>query len=150
MHSPHRWSEEWGESVKGLPHPGQRGDMTQGIFSQHSRHQDLRGWVSILWQPAQLLGRHKSTRTEPANFNPDPIEPSADRKADHMLSASSSTFRARLSKTESFIPKPFGREYTIAQVDRPHFLVPEGFIGHEMRQVKELLCAGQELRKGRP
>src|SRR5208337_4428488 len=81
MHSPHRWSGESGESVKGLPHLGQRGDMAHGIFFQHPRHQDLWGWVSICWQPAQLLGRHKSTRTEPANLNPDPIEPSAGRKA---------------------------------------------------------------------
>ena len=81
MHSPHRWSGESGESVKGLPHLGQRGDMTHGTFSQHPRHQELWGRVSICRQPAQLLGRHKSTMTEQANFNPDPIKPSAGRKA---------------------------------------------------------------------
>ena len=73
MHSPHRWSSESGASLKGLPHIGQRGDTAQGISFQHRRHQELWGRLSILWQPAQLLGRHKSRRIDPANLNPAPI-----------------------------------------------------------------------------
>ncbi len=73
IHSPHRWSSESGESLKGLPHIGQRGDTTQGISFQQRRHQELWGRLSILWQPAQFLGRHKSRRIDPANLNPDPI-----------------------------------------------------------------------------
>src|SRR5208283_3875392 len=65
MHSPHRWSSESGASLKGLPHIGQRGDTAQGISFQHRRHQELWGRLSILWQPAQFLGRHKSRRIDP-------------------------------------------------------------------------------------
>jgi hypothetical protein len=79
MHSPHRWSGAPPESLNGLPHPGQKGDATHGILLQQSLHQDLWGRLSILWQPAQILGRIKSTRAGPAYLNPDPIEMSADR-----------------------------------------------------------------------
>jgi len=148
MHSPHRWSGESRESLKGLPHFEQTGDTTQGIWSQHLPHQELWGRLSILWQPAQLLGRHKSRTTDPANSKADPIRQRAFRNIGSVwpgLSASifagsivdvlhPPLFCYRLFDNANFISYGFKRPFRITKC---HIFIKTS-IGYGMKKQRRL------------
>ncbi len=158
MHSPHRWSSESGESLKGLPHVGQRGDATQGISFQQPLHQDLRSCVSILWQPAQLLGRHKSRRTDPADLKPDPIPRSMPPNGYRPLDAGSRPFftfvfflcRLR-EKVESLSKGKFHappREYSVSGVHSAQIIRCHLSIGNLKKKEQNLRGAGSTSQPG--